>query len=229
MPPAIAHAAELGLKNWFTNSGLLDRPNMASISLWAVLCRSTLAHGHSIRVGSGNARGGHELRPVCRVGDRRLVPVLATLLQGKQFGDAFIVAAIYLALLGLEGYVVTPYVMGRSLDLNGTTVLIACLFWGFLWGFIGLVLAMPFTVCMKLVFQLDPSFHRWADLMSCTWEAPSRARIRSRSVTGFDAMSSEDDTLVTPRESDAPWIGCSNTSTTREAIDEIGKVDALRS
>ena len=47
--------------------------------------------------------------------------------------------------------------MGRSLDLNGTTVLIACLFWGFLWGLVGLVLAMPITVCMKLVFQRSPS------------------------------------------------------------------------
>ncbi|MFO0908447.1 MAG: AI-2E family transporter [Isosphaeraceae bacterium] len=52
----------------------------------------------------------------------------------RSVGDALIVAAIYIAVLGVEGYVVTPLVMGRSLDLNGTTVLIACLFWGFLWG-----------------------------------------------------------------------------------------------
>jgi AI-2 transport protein TqsA len=101
------------------------------------------------------------------------VAVLATLLQGKEFGDALIVAAVYIGLLGVEGYVVTPYVLGRSLDLNGTTVLIACLFWGFLWGLIGLVLAMPFAVCMKLVFQQMPSLYRWADLMSQTWVPPS--------------------------------------------------------
>ncbi|MDB5351563.1 MAG: putative permease [Planctomycetota bacterium] len=101
------------------------------------------------------------------------VPVLGTILQGKQFGDALIVAAVYIGLLGVEGYIVTPYVLGRSLDLNGTTVLIACLFWGFLWGLVGLVLAMPFAVCMKLVFQQVPSLHRWADLMSQTWVPPT--------------------------------------------------------
>jgi protein-S-isoprenylcysteine O-methyltransferase Ste14 len=37
---------------------------------------------------------------------------------------------LYLAVLGVEEYVITPLVMGRSLDLNGTTVLVACLFWG---------------------------------------------------------------------------------------------------
>ena len=72
----------------------------------------------------------------------------------------------------MEGYVVTPYVMGRSLDLNGTTVLIACLFWGFLWGLVGLILAMPITVTMKLVFQHVPELHRWAELMSRDWQPP---------------------------------------------------------
>ena len=58
---------------------------------------------------------------------------------------------MYLAVVGIEGYVVTPLVMGRSLDLNGTTVLLACLFWGYLWGLVGLVLAMPITVSLKVV------------------------------------------------------------------------------
>ena len=62
--------------------------------------------------------------------------------------------------------------MGRSLDLNGTTVLIACLFWGYLWGLIGLILAMPITVSLKLVFQTVPELNRWAELMSLDWQSP---------------------------------------------------------
>ncbi len=98
--------------------------------------------------------------------------VLVALGQFETLGDALIVAAIFLAVVTVEGYVVTPYVMGRSLDLNGTTVLIACLFWGFLWGLVGLVLAMPITVSMKLVFQHVPELHRWAELMSRDWQPP---------------------------------------------------------
>ncbi len=103
------------------------------------------------------------------------LPVLVTLVQYESVGDALIVASIYLGILGVEGYVVTPIVMGRRLDLNGTTVLIACLFWGFLWGLVGLVLAMPIAVCMKVVFQHVPALYRWADLMSYTWQPPSPA------------------------------------------------------
>lgn len=101
-----------------------------------------------------------------------IVPTLITLGQHESLGDAFLVASIYLAILSIDGYLVTPYVMGRSLDLNGTTVLIACLFWGFLWGMVGLFLAMPITVSMKLVFQTVPELNRWAELMSCQWQTP---------------------------------------------------------
>jgi predicted PurR-regulated permease PerM len=100
------------------------------------------------------------------------LPTAVVLGQSGSLGDALIVAAMYLAVLGIEEYVITPLVMGRSLDLNGTTVLIACLFWGYLWGLVGLVLAMPITVSMKVVFQTVPELNRWAELMSLDWRSP---------------------------------------------------------
>ena len=100
------------------------------------------------------------------------LPTLLVLGQNGSIGDALLVAAMYLAVLGVEEYVITPLVMGRSLDLNGTTVLIACLFWGYLWGLIGLVLAMPITVSLKVVFQAVPELNRWAELMSLDWQSP---------------------------------------------------------
>jgi predicted PurR-regulated permease PerM len=98
--------------------------------------------------------------------------VLVALGHAGSLADGLIVAAVYLAVVGIEGYIITPWLLGRSLDLNGTTVLIACLFWGFVWGLVGLVLAIPFTVSMKLVFQQVPSLNRWAELMSRDWQTP---------------------------------------------------------
>ncbi|ODU01390.1 MAG: permease [Planctomycetes bacterium SCN 63-9] len=100
------------------------------------------------------------------------LPALIALGQTGSLGDALLVISMYLAVAGIEGYIVTPFVMGRSLDLNGTTVLVVCLFWGFLWGLVGLVLAMPITVSMKLVFQTIPELNRWAELMSVDWQSP---------------------------------------------------------
>jgi AI-2 transport protein TqsA len=100
------------------------------------------------------------------------LPFLVTLAQYESLGDALIVASVFLGLVTIEGYVITPYILGRSLDLNGTVILIACLFWGFLWGLVGLILAMPITACIKLVCQNIPELHRWADLMSRDWQPP---------------------------------------------------------
>ncbi len=97
---------------------------------------------------------------------------LVTLAQFDSVGDALIVASVYLGVVALEGYLITPWILGRSLDLNGTVILIACLFWGFLWGLVGLILAMPITACLKLIFQSVPDLHRWADLMSRDWQPP---------------------------------------------------------
>lgn len=104
------------------------------------------------------------------------LPVFVTVMHAQTLasalGDALIVAAAYLGVVTVAEYLVVPYVLGRSLDLNGTTVLLACLFWGFLWGLVGLILAIPLTVSMKLVFQHVPSWNRWAELMSRDWQPP---------------------------------------------------------
>jgi AI-2 transport protein TqsA len=112
------------------------------------------------------------------------LPTAIALGQTGSIGDALLVAALYLAVVGIEGYIVTPLVMGRSLDLNGTTVLIACLFWGYLWGLIGLILAMPITVSLKLVFQTVPELNRWAELMSLDWQSPEPERAETSNSPG---------------------------------------------
>ena len=33
----------------------------------------------------------------------------------------------------IEGYLIVPMLMGRSMDLNATTVMLACLFWELVW------------------------------------------------------------------------------------------------
>ena len=110
-----------------------------------------------------------------------ILPVLACFAQGGTMGDVLIVTALYLAIHTTESYVATPMIMGRSLDLNGSTVLIACMFWGFLWGIVGLILAMPITAAMKVIFEAIPSLNCWADLMSQTPNRPNSSNDPSNS------------------------------------------------
>ena len=49
------------------------------------------------------------------------------------------------------GNVVEPLVMGEGLDLHPVTVLLALVFWGLLWGVVGMLLAAPMTAVLRIV------------------------------------------------------------------------------
>lgn len=66
-------------------------------------------------------------------------------------GHALLVPASYLALAITEGSFVTPYVMGRRMMLNPVVIFAGVTFWGFLWGFIGVFLAVPTLVMFKIL------------------------------------------------------------------------------
>jgi predicted PurR-regulated permease PerM len=65
-------------------------------------------------------------------------------------GHALLVPASYLALAITEGSFVTPYVMGRRMTLNPVVIFAGVTFWGFLWGFVGVFLAVPTLVMFKI-------------------------------------------------------------------------------
>src|SRR5581483_4166468 len=56
---------------------------------------------------------------------------------------AALVPACYLGLAVCEGSFVTPYVMGRRMTLNPVVVFAGVTLWGFLWGMLGIFLAVP--------------------------------------------------------------------------------------
>jgi predicted PurR-regulated permease PerM len=58
--------------------------------------------------------------------------------------------------------VLYPKFLGRRLKLNPLAVTLALLFWGFIWGAIGLVLAVPLTAAMKIIFDHVDSMKPYA-------------------------------------------------------------------
>ncbi len=49
------------------------------------------------------------------------------------------------------GTIVEPLVMGEGLDLHPVTILLALVFWGLLWGPVGMLLAAPITAVLRIV------------------------------------------------------------------------------
>lgn len=65
-------------------------------------------------------------------------------------GHALIVPACYLGLGLVEGNLITPYIVGRRMMLNPVVIFIGITFWGFLWGVLGIFLAVPMLVMFKI-------------------------------------------------------------------------------
>jgi predicted PurR-regulated permease PerM len=75
---------------------------------------------------------------------------LGALLSYDSVTYALLFPAAYLVLAILEGNFVTPMVMGRSLTLNPVLVLLSLMFWGWMWGIIGVILAVPILASFKI-------------------------------------------------------------------------------
>lgn len=58
---------------------------------------------------------------------------------------------LYVAVEGLTGQVIEPMVYGHSTGLSPFSVVVAAIFWSWLWGPIGLILSTPFTLCLVVM------------------------------------------------------------------------------
>jgi len=89
-------------------------------------------------------------------------PILVGLGQMEP-GDLALVVFVVLGLHLLGLNVLYPKLLGSRLKLNPLAVTIALLFWGWIWGAIGLVLAIPITGAIKIVFDHVESMKPYAD------------------------------------------------------------------
>jgi predicted PurR-regulated permease PerM len=75
---------------------------------------------------------------------------IGALLSFDSLGYALIFPAVYLAFGTLEGSFITPWIMGRSLTLNPVIILLSLTFWGWMWGIVGIILAVPILAAFKI-------------------------------------------------------------------------------
>jgi predicted PurR-regulated permease PerM len=75
---------------------------------------------------------------------------IGAILSFDSLGYALIFPAVYLGFGALEGNLITPWVMGRSLTLNPVLILLSLVFWGWMWGIAGVILAVPILAAFKI-------------------------------------------------------------------------------
>jgi len=95
-----------------------------------------------------------------------ILPVTTALIQFESYLTIILVAAILISIQFIMGNVVDPQVVGGSVNLSPLVVLFSLIFWGWLWGIIGMFLAVPLSVVIKIVMENIDSLRFISVLMS---------------------------------------------------------------
>ncbi len=66
------------------------------------------------------------------------------------------IAVVWIAMPAIQitmGNVIDPQLQGDQLDLSPLVILVSLLFWGWIWGIVGMFLAVPLTVALKIIMD----------------------------------------------------------------------------
>jgi predicted PurR-regulated permease PerM len=93
------------------------------------------------------------------------VPALVlSLLQFGTVGHFLAVAISYGAINTVFGNIIEPNLMGRRLGLSTLVVILSLLFWAWLWGPVGALLAVPLTMVVKIMLENTEDL-RWIAIL----------------------------------------------------------------
>jgi predicted PurR-regulated permease PerM len=79
-----------------------------------------------------------------------IILTLASFLAFEDAGQALLPPVVFTAINILEGNLVTPMILGRRMRLNTVAVFIGLIFWWYLWGIPGAILAVPMMATIKI-------------------------------------------------------------------------------
>ena len=78
---------------------------------------------------------------------------LMVLVQFESVGFTLLIAAILIVVQNIVGNIIEPKIFGETLGLNPLVILISLLVWGYIWGIVGMFLAVPLTAIIKIVLS----------------------------------------------------------------------------
>lgn len=95
-----------------------------------------------------------------------IASVPAMMIAGVTYGlgQAAMVGLGFLVINMLLGNILEPQVMGKKLGLAPLVVVISLVFWGWIWGPVGMILSVPLTMALKIYLEHTKNF-QWAAIL----------------------------------------------------------------
>jgi predicted PurR-regulated permease PerM len=95
-----------------------------------------------------------------------IIPVLAALFQDQPLSTLLIIVLIVVSVHLISQDVLVPRIIGGRVSISPVAATVGILFWGWLWGLIGVLLAVPLTALIKIIADANPSLSKIANLLA---------------------------------------------------------------
>jgi predicted PurR-regulated permease PerM len=112
-----------------------------------------------------------------------IVLTLVALVTFDGLSHVLAVVGSYIAIVGIEGQIIQPLLVGRRLKVNPLLVFLALWFGGLFWGIAGIVLATPALVALKVVSEHAISGKALMEFLGPNEESPEQASRSKHSYT----------------------------------------------
>jgi predicted PurR-regulated permease PerM len=109
-----------------------------------------------------------------------LLPVVFSAASSASATQPILVIALFAVLETLANVVVEPVVYGKTTGISALGLLVAALFWTWLWGALGLLLSTPLTVCLAVLGKSIPALRAFGTLLGETAELPPDVKFYQR-------------------------------------------------
>ncbi|MDA9951507.1 AI-2E family transporter [Oligoflexaceae bacterium] len=95
-----------------------------------------------------------------------ILPIPVILLQFDSLLPTVLAIVIPTGIQFFIGTFIEPKILGRNLDMHPVTILMSLMFWGIIWGPVGMFLAVPIMAAVKLILEKFKATKSVSDLMS---------------------------------------------------------------
>lgn len=109
-----------------------------------------------------------------------LLPAIVALATKDSAWYAFGVIAIFSFIQFLEGYFITPKITGSKVSINAFVAILSLIVFSMLWGIPGMIVALPITATLKIIFDNTPKYHAYGFLMGEPIDKHLHSAVRNR-------------------------------------------------
>ncbi|WP_430409351.1 AI-2E family transporter [Kordia sp.] len=109
-----------------------------------------------------------------------LLPTVVALATKDSIWYAFAVMGVFGLIQFLEGNFITPKITGSKVSMNSFVAILSLIAFAMLWGISGMIVALPITASLKIIFDNTPGYEAYGFVMGEPVDALLQSKAKQR-------------------------------------------------